>query len=245
MNEHQPTSTEVSEALIGLVMDSPGVQEFLNNAAALAARQLSLAGEPAHCAVTLIRNSEPHAIAHSSELAKKADELQYGLGDGPCLVAARNGTEVVVSDFTTDERWPAYGREVSRHGIHSLLAVPIALPGDSKCGINIYGMEQHRFSEEEYAAVREFARQASSAVQLAIRIGEMQTRAEDLVTAMRSRTVIDIAIGIVMGQSRCSQEEAFKVLRAASSHRNQKLRDVAAEVVRSVSEEPVRTHFRG
>ena len=245
MNEHQPTSMEVSEALIELVMDSPGVQEFLNNAAALAASELSVSGEPAHCAVTLIRDSVPHAIAHSSETARWADELQYDLGDGPCLTAARDGAEVEVSNLAADVRWPVYASDVSRHGIHSILAVPIPLPGDSKCGINIYGMEPHRFSEAEYDAVREFARQAAAAVQLAIRIGEMQTRAEDLVAAMRSRTVIDIAIGIVMGQSRCSQEEAFRILRAASSHRNRKLRDVAAEVVRSVSEEPVVTHFRG
>ena len=245
MKEHQPTTQELNEALIGIVMESPGIAVFLNQIAALASRELPHEGEPAHCAVTLIRDSEPRAIANSSEIAKLADEMQYARGDGPCLTAALNGEEIQVRDFAAEERWPDYGRDVSAQGIRSLLAVPIPLPGDSKCGINIYSTEPRQFSGGEIEAVREFARQASSAVQLAIRIGEMQTRTEDLIAAMRSRTVIDIAIGIVMGQSRCSQAEAFAVLRSASSHRNQKLRDVAAEVVQSVSGQPIETHFTG
>ncbi len=245
METEQPKPQELFEALIGIVLESPSVEGFLNQIAAAAAQALPRSGEPAHCAVTLIRESGPRAIASSSESAKLADEMQYDLGEGPCLTAALQGEVVQINDLAADERWPAYGREIVRHGILSLLAVPIPLPGKTKCGINIYAPERHDFSDEDTETVREFARQASAAVQLAIRIGEMQTRTEDLIAAMRSRTVIDIAIGIVMGQSRCTQAEAFSVLRSASSHRNMKLRDVAAEVVSSVSKAPIETHFTG
>jgi AmiR/NasT family two-component response regulator len=60
---------------------------------------------------------------------------------------------------------------------------------------------------------------------------------------MASRTTIDLAVGIVMGRNRCTQEQAFEILRAASSHRNVKLRDLAAELVATVGKGPATTHF--
>ncbi|MHA7210473.1 ANTAR domain-containing protein [Arthrobacter sp. MDT1-65] len=63
-------------------------------------------------------------------------------------------------------------------------------------------------------------------------------------TAMESRTTIDLAVGVIMGQNRCSQDEAIKILRAASSGRNVKLRDLASNVLVSLGQTgPVRTHF--
>ena len=46
-----------------------------------------------------------------------------------------------------------------------------------------------------------------------------------------------------MGQNRCTQERAVEILRAASSHRNVKLRELAAELVATVSRGPATTHF--
>ncbi|WP_424991742.1 ANTAR domain-containing protein [Nesterenkonia salmonea] len=37
---------------------------------------------------------------------------------------------------------------------------------------------------------------------------------------MESRTTIDLAAGIIIGQNRCSQEEAIAILKKASNHRN-------------------------
>ena len=51
---------------------------------------------------------------------------------------------------------------------------------------------------------------------------------------MASRTIIDQAIGILMGQQRCNAAQAFAILRTASQTRNRKLRDIAADIVTSV-----------
>ena len=67
--------------------------------------------------------------------------------------------------------------------------------------------------------------------------------ARDLRAAMESRTVIDLAVGILMGRNRCGQEEAVEILKRASNHRNVKLRDLAAELVASVSTAPSTTSF--
>lgn len=56
--------------------------------------------------------------------------------------------------------------------------------------------------------------------------------------ALASRAAIDQALGVIMAQERCTSAQAFDVLRSASQNRNVKLRDVAREVVSSVSGEP-------
>ncbi|WP_258868547.1 ANTAR domain-containing protein [Arthrobacter sp. RT-1] len=61
---------------------------------------------------------------------------------------------------------------------------------------------------------------------------------------MKNRTAIDIAVGVIMAQNRCSQDAAITILRKASSSRNMKLHNVAAAVIESVSPHtPLRTFF--
>jgi AmiR/NasT family two-component response regulator len=46
-----------------------------------------------------------------------------------------------------------------------------------------------------------------------------------------------------MAQNRCSQAEAFELLKSASSARNIKLNVVAAGLVESLGQGPIHTHF--
>ena len=55
---------------------------------------------------------------------------------------------------------------------------------------------------------------------------------------MESRTIIDTAVGIIIAQNRCSQEDAINLIKSASSTRNLKLRDVAAAIVESAGGGP-------
>lgn len=241
--EHQPTPPELSESLIEAVLASQDVKGFLEDIAMLASRELSQTGEAVHCAVTLIRPAGPRVIASSTETARQADEMQCAFGEGPCLHAATTGKVVEVTNFQDDQRWPVYCREAAGYGIGAVLAVPISLPGQAKCAINIYSAQTHEFSAREVSELKGLAAQASAAVQLAVRIADVQTPSENLMAAMSSRTAINTAIGIVMGQNRCSQRAAFAILLAASSHRNKKLHDVAADVVTSLEGGTVETHF--
>ncbi|MBO0924728.1 ANTAR domain-containing protein [Cellulomonas sp. zg-ZUI199] len=53
----------------------------------------------------------------------------------------------------------------------------------------------------------------------------------DLTAAMRSREVIDQAIGVVVAHRRCSPERALEVLRTTAQRRDEKLSEVATRVV--------------
>jgi len=57
------------------------------------------------------------------------------------------------------------------------------------------------------------------------------TLTDNLRGALSSRSVIDQAIGIIIGLQRCPPETAFDVLRTVSQNRNIPLRQVAADLV--------------
>jgi AmiR/NasT family two-component response regulator len=60
-------------------------------------------------------------------------------------------------------------------------------------------------------------------------------------TVMESRAVIDQALGVVMGQRRCTADEAFGILRSASQHRNIELRALCTELITNLACRPPTT----
>ena len=89
----------------------------------------------------------------------------------------------------------------------------------------------------------DFAETASTTVAIALRIAEHSETAEDRRLAMESRTTIDLAVGIIMGQNRCTQEEAVAILKKASNNRNVKLRELAEQVIGTVGQSAASTSF--
>jgi AmiR/NasT family two-component response regulator len=86
-----------------------------------------------------------------------------------------------------------------------------------------------------------FAGHCAAALALSLRQADQAQVQLQLREAMASRTVIDQAMGILMAQQRCTADEAFETLRAASQHRNRKLRGVAADIIIRVSGQPPRS----
>ena len=74
-----------------------------------------------------------------------------------------------------------------------------------------------------------------------MRLAERTEMSENLQSALVSRAVIDQALGVIMGQQRCTADEAFEVLRTISQNRNVKLRDIATDMVTAVSGPPDNT----
>lgn len=226
-----------------LVLDSGDVENFLENLAQLAVTQLSLPGNDVLCGITLIRPRKSETVASSSEHARKMDELQYFFGDGPCLTAARTHQTTHIPDTLKDHHWPEYQAAVSEHGIRSILGVPIPLDGEAACALNLYATTPHTFTDEAVTTAETFARQASTSLRLAVHIAHLTETSENLKSAMNSRTTIDLAAGIIMGQNRCSHDAAMTILKSASNARNIKLRDVAAQILASVGQQTPDTHF--
>ncbi|MUN64640.1 ANTAR domain-containing protein [Kocuria sediminis] len=242
MTDH-PTGSSPLALLQELLLESEDITGFLDAFTASIAEALSSDGEQVWCAVTLLRPKRSTTVASSSPQAEALDEIQFHYGDGPCLTAAREHRTVYVSDTRTDPRWPAYGSAAAEAGILSALGVPFELAGEAAAGLDVYADRPGAFDEAVLEVVQGQVAAASTTLRLAVRMARHRDTETDLRTAMASRTTIDLAVGIIMGQNRCSQEKAVEILRAASSHRNVKLRDLAAELVATVGRGPASTHF--
>jgi hypothetical protein len=238
---HESTPVvELQDILIG----AESVDSFLAGLSSFAASTLSQSlGTDIECAVTLKRRRSTATVAGSSPRAVELDHIEQSVGDGPCIRALQTMAPEQIEDVATDPRWPEYQRRLAEAGIHSTVGVPLAIGSDASAALNFFASKPRAFTAEAYAKAVGFGAAAAGALHLAVRIGAAQNRAKDLEAAMKSRTVIDLACGVIMGQNRCSQDEAMAILAKVSSNRNQKLRDVAAEVLMKVSGSEIRTHF--
>ncbi|WP_244186110.1 GAF and ANTAR domain-containing protein [Arthrobacter agilis] len=226
-----------------MVLESSDVNEFLDGLAKLAADALSSEGSEVFCGVTLLRSRAKGNVASSSEQARLMDEVQYQFDDGPCIRAAREGQVYVVPDFRSESRFGEYTRAIADHGVRSVIGVPIPLDGLAAAGLDLYSTRENAFDEAAIAAAVDLAREASKSLRMAVRVAHLSDTGDQLRAAMSSRTTIDVAAGIIMGQNRCSHDTAMTILKAASSGRNKKLADVAAAVVTSIGQELPETHF--
>lgn len=225
-------------------MGAENVVEFLTGLAGLAAASVSeAAGDHIECAVTLRLRRKPTTVAGSSQRAVELDEVEQAVGDGPCIKAMREMSPVIVDDVTTDPRWPALNRKLAEANIRSSLGVPLEISSEGRVALNFFASKPGVFTAGVYEKAMGFAAAAHNTLHLSVRLDTAQSRADNLEAAMESRTAINLACGVIMAQNRCSQAEAMDILTKVSSNRNQKLRDVAAELIEQLTGDRVKTHF--
>ena len=239
-NEKRST---VSEYLHGRILESSDIENFLNALTRLAVHELSDDGEEILCGITLLRHRRAGTVASSSRVAQEMDEVQYNYHEGPCLTASRTQSMVHIPDLRDDDRWPEYSQFVVSQGIRSVLAVPFPMELDDRAALNLYSNISHGFTAEKVRMAQDYALQASQAFALSLSLARHKDTAADALEAMKSRTVIDLAVGMIMGQNNCDQQRAIEILKSASSSRNIKLRDVAATLVEKNGYKTPTTHF--
>lgn len=215
-----------------ILADAPCTIEFLVALSRLAADAVShAAGTNIECAVTIKARRRPATVAGSSLRAVELDQMEQTVSDGPCITAMRDMTPVLATDTATEPRWPELMRKFADANIHSSLWVPLQIGSDATAALNFFAPAPDAFTPTVYDKALSFATAARSTLNLSVRIDAAQHRAADLEAAMQSRTAINLACGVIMGQNRCTQEQAMEILTTASSNSNQKLRDVATELI--------------
>ncbi|WP_158580666.1 GAF and ANTAR domain-containing protein [Cellulomonas rhizosphaerae] len=230
--ENHPIHTTLISELQVLLLEMPGFQGFIEGAASAAANR---AGTGTSATVTVRRDRKPMAMAASDPIASVCDEAQYAADDGPCLEALDTGELVTSSDLRSETRWPAWREAALERGYVSVAAFPREVRSGVDIALNLYSPNVDPWDEGSLALGNLYADEVARAMHLHMRGTDQAELNADLRAALASRAVIDQAIGVILAQNRCSEDEALKILRAASQHRNVKLRDVAASIVEAVS----------
>lgn len=182
--------------------------------------------------------AKPSTIAATDEETYELDRRQNALRDGPCLDAARRQQVNRWNHREAEQRWPEFTGIATEMGLRSYLSAGLGWAGRPLGALNLSSRDDDGFSKLDEDVLSLFTGPAAAVIVVASRYSEARDLAAQLEQALRSRAVIDQAIGIVMAESRCDADQAFATLGRASNNRNMKLRDLAAEIVTRVGGKP-------
>ena len=225
---------QVLEQLRALRLQNHSMESALQEVADLTKKAMPGASE---VSITLTARGRADTAVSTGQLARDLDESQYQRGYGPCLDAALHHRVMHIEDVTTETRWADYTKAAVKHRALSSVSVPITLQEEpSLCaGLNIYSTRSHAFDDADVDTAITLAGHASSMLTNMHAHDSARVLVRQLAAALETRPVIDQAKGILMRDRACTAEEAFDLLVAASQRSNRKLRDVARDVVESVT----------
>ena len=143
--------------------------------------------------------------------------LQNDIGEGPCLEALSQTSQVVVGEVSTETRWPLFSQRVQPMGIGSMICTPLTVEDKVVGSLTLASSRPHAFDEEAAGLAEVFAAHATLAL-----VGAEEVR--NLTAMAASRDVIGQAKGILMERLKLTNQEAFATLVRASQNHNIKLR---------------------
>jgi hypothetical protein len=177
-------------------------------------------------------------LGASSQPARLYDELQFTLGEGPCLDSVAARAPVLVKDLAdlADTRWPAYAPAMLAHQIRSVFALPVVLAGEYVGALDFYRTRSSSLANEELAG-------ALAAAELA-QMPLLDLLAEDLQAALNdpgsdtwselhrlTRVEVSQATGMLIEQLDVDAAEALVRLRAYAYVTGRSATDVARDIL--------------
>lgn len=222
------TEQDLGRRLAEIAREIEAADSVHEAAEEIVAATMELLPQASGAAVTLVHhNRRVETAAASGDLAREGDRLQYELGEGPCLRAAREEELVFVPDLEADDRWPQWGPRVTALGVRSMLCVQLFTNDDQLGALNVYADTAGAFGAEDCETAQFLAAHAAVGVAAAREIATLKV-------AVDRRTTIGKALGIVMVQYGLDDDQAMSALRRLSTHHNRKLYDLALEIIREL-----------
>lgn len=123
----------------------------------------------------------------------------------------------------------------AEHGLRSALALPLRIAGPASVALTWYGETPHAFDGVSHDLAALFAFRSGLALSNSDLYFAGQRLIENLHEALASRAVIEQAKGILMAREECTPDQAFDIMVSVSQRTDEKVREVAARVVDSVT----------
>jgi transcriptional regulator with GAF, ATPase, and Fis domain len=152
--------------------------------------------------------------------------LQNEVGEGPCLEALSQTSQVVVCDVRAETRWPLFSARVKGLGVGSMICTPLAVEDKVIGSLSLASSRPHAFDDEAAGLAAVFAAHATLAL-----VGAEEVR--NLTAMVCSRDVIGQAKGILMERLKLTNQEAFATLVRASQKHNIKLRVLSEQLIQT------------
>jgi hypothetical protein len=136
-----------------------------------------------------------------------------------------------VDDSKEGGRWPAYRDHLLDRGYRCCLSLPMPSMQEPPAAFTLFSAQPAQFGEDSNDLALLFTMHAGVTFDNAALYHDSRTLIDHLHTALRTRTVISQAQGLLMRHNHCDTEQAFAVMKRASQHHNIKLRVLATALI--------------
>lgn len=226
-----PDLRQVTRAFVDLadtLVDEFDVIELLH---VLTGRCVQLLGVDAAGVMLADAHGQLRVAAASSEHARLLELFELQGDAGPCVDAFRSGTPVSYAVAGEDPPWPEFVSRAGLEGFTSFHALPMRLRHTVIGAMNLFRHEPQALTDDDIRVAQAFADIATIAILQERLVREREVIATQLQTALDSRVIIEQAKGVLAERLGCDMEGAFSLLRAAARKRNERLSDLARDVV--------------
>ncbi len=180
------------------------------------------------------KDGERSIVCATDERSAHIEDLQFMLGEGPCIDAVRTGTPVLIGDLESSpglvaSRWPAFLSECVKLDIKAVFAFPLRVGAISIGALDMYRTSPGNLSDDELTA----SLLAADAAAMALLDGAsadpraVMSHRHELPTSMQ----VHQATGMVQAQLGVTTADALLRLRAKAFATGRTLVAVATDVV--------------
>ena len=183
-----------------------------------------------HASLMLRRGGRVETVAASDDVARRIDELEKELGQGPCLDAIDEDEpdQHICPDLTEGSNWPELAIKIkSETDVEGMAGFRLRQDGLRVGALNVFSDTAGSLTEhslEQAIMLTAFA----SVTLAALERGEEATT---LRRGLESNREIGKAVGLLMAMHDIDDDRAFEMLAKVSQEMNVKVAEVAAQVV--------------
>ena len=207
--------------------DEPGLVGWMQQLCRAAAQELPAIG----VGVSLI-SEEGHQVtfATSGPTFERIEELQFTMGEGPCIDAFASRAPVLIPDLAECvARWPGYAPAVQDEGVRAVFAFPLQVGAARAGALDVFRETTGALPASSLTLALVFAEVAmGSLLDAQNRAGPIPSVPEQ---ASDARFELYQAQGMVMIQLGVGLPEAMARLRAYAYTNDRVLSDVADDIV--------------
>jgi GAF domain-containing protein len=190
-------------------------------------------------AISLVFDGTPSGTLGSSGApARMYDELQFTLGEGPCLDSVAQKGPVLVADLAEidDSRWPVYAPAMLAHRIRGVFAMPVVVAGEHVGALDLFRNQPGGLDGRRMAGAASAAEIAGLPLldllnnDLRAAVNDPESTAWAELHAL-SRVEVSQATGMLVAQLDVDPAEALVRLRAHAYATGRSATDVARDIL--------------
>lgn len=209
------TSVRVAQILSGIVPGGGPVEEMPSTLVLACSSSLPVSG----AGIVLMTDSGPAGVVAVSDAAVQTmEELQFTLGEGPCVDCYSSGRPELHPDLsvTGPPRWPGFAAGALEAGIRAIFAFPLRT-AETRLGVlELYRDSPGGLGDDDLVQALAFA-DAATAVLLLLQGQATQTADPSqpaTIAVLEDRAEVHQATGVISVQAGVTPGQALALLRA-------------------------------